>query len=81
MTVQDALKAITAAEGVYDGSPESVLRVQKLIDALISAPWTFWETYFCVANEGNPMQRRAEELLRSGTVMDGTTIGDLRSIL
>lgn len=80
MTVDDALKAMSAIESQRDGSQAMTVIVQALNRKLLEDPENFWEFYFKTLNAAdlNPYQALAERLLRSGAVNEETTIGEMR---
>jgi hypothetical protein len=83
MTVDDALKAMSAIESQRDGSQAKTVIVQALNRKLLEDPENFWGFYLETLNAAhlNPYSALAERLLRSGTVSEATTIGEISKIL
>jgi hypothetical protein len=81
MTVDDALKAMSAIESQRDGSEAKTVIVQALNRKLLEDPENFWGFYLETLNAAhlNPYSALAERLLRGGAVSEATTIGEIAS--
>ena len=83
MTVEDALKAMTAIDGQNDGSDARMALAEALYLKLLEDPENFWEFFWESVNARQPSHARelSERLLRSGAVTEATTFDDIPAIL
>jgi hypothetical protein len=81
MTTEDALKAMSAVENLFDGSEQSAEAVAQLAIELVERPETFWEMFFDSVNEDDPTRREAKRLIEFGIVDGSTTFAELHDVL
>ena len=83
MKVEEALRAMTTIDGLYDGTPERGAFVVDMHRKLIQNPSGFWDALFerLCCDSPSPERQTAERLLRSGAVTETTTFGEIAAIL
>lgn len=84
MTIDDAVKMMGVLDAQCDGSPQSVMRRDRLNEVLLKTPEQFWDTFWDEMWNSEPkdaIRQQAERLLRSGAVNEETTIADIPALV